>query len=101
MMSEEDVKALIVARCQQLNQCNGEFFLIGLKGQIRGLVATITSKPPPLSDNVRDYLNAARIPYKYKKRTGEVDFDDLWLKAHGFEVFDDGEIHHKLWSRPW
>jgi hypothetical protein len=100
MMSEEDVKALIVARCQQLNQCNGEF-LVGLKGQIRGLVATITGKPPPFSDDVRVYLKAARIPYKYKKRSGEVEFDDPWLKAHGFEVSDDGEIDHQLWSRPW
>lgn len=108
MMDIEDVRALIVARIQMVDQCNSHF-LNHLEGQVRALVAVVTGEPPPSANgDIATYLRAAGIPHAIVKRGGDqaVDFDAAWLRAHGFTIHgadDDpnASIHHPRWSQSW
>ena len=98
-MSPDDIRALIVARLQQSDQCNS-YFLNHLEGQIRALIAILLGGEPPPSGrgDLRVYLEAAQIPFSI---VGEqIDFPDDWLRARGFSIRGN-TIHHPVYSRSW
>lgn len=99
-MSDEDIRALIVARLQN-NRCN-DYYINHLMGQLRGLVAALTGEAPPSTHNgdVRPLLKMAGIPYN-DHGDGEIDFPEDWCRAHGFEIAPEGWIRHPRWSFPW
>jgi hypothetical protein len=109
MMTEEDIRALIVARLSHMDRCNS-YYLNHLAGQLRGLVAVLTGEAPPSTSDgdVRSLLRAAGIPYE-DYGPAHVHFPRAWCEAHGF-VIDDSDptrpeeerpMHHPRWSQSW
>ena len=96
LMTAEEIRALIVARMQD----EGTFGRINadrLEGELRALCAVLNGgNPPPLTDSLTPFLDAAQIPYTMKGRL--VDFDADWYRAHGFTIDEDDKIHHAVFT---
>jgi len=94
MISEEEVKALIVGRIITATESCNSHHISCVQGQIRGLIAVLTGTRPPVHDDIRDILDLIGVPYRL---CGEdaFDFDEPWMIAHGFTKRGDDD-----WNGP-
>lgn len=86
MLSEEEIKALIVFRLCNCS-CNSTHNMC-VRHQVRALLAVLNNGEAMCIDDVGDVLDAARIPHEDGDISGE------WLAEHG--LLHDGKTHPKF-----
>ena len=96
MLSEEQIRAMIVARFLRMAGSCNDHHINQLEDQIRALIAVLNDgKMPPISKSVRAYCRAAGVPVL--RRGSETGWSDEWLLEHGFErkrAGDDSTWYH-------
>lgn len=95
MLTEEQVKSLLVVRVMAcLGSCNSHH-INHCEGQIRALLAVLTGKRPPRVTDAVQTLTLAGIPCRDDGEGGFV-LDDDWLEAHGFTFTrgEDDDVSH-------
>lgn len=92
MLDREQIKALVVCRLLAAEESCNSHHLDCVEQQIRTLLAVLTDGDPPvLHGNARIVLKTAEIPFRDCDGGFEFEYDDDWLKAHGFKT-KDGDI---------
>ncbi len=96
MLTAEEIRALIVARLQDdssIPPINAD----RLEGELRALCAVLSGgDPPPRTNSITTFLDAAKIPYTMKGTM--VDFPADWLRTHGFSIDEDDAVHHPTFT---
>jgi len=96
MMTEEEIRAMIVNRLLVAeNSCNSHHRMC-VKQQIRGLLAALTGEVPTNSDDIPTILRQAGIPHSVE--CGTYDFVRPWMISHGFKAKPDGSYQS---NRGW
>lgn len=100
MISEEEIRSLIVCRIIAANGSCNSHHISHVEGQIRGMIAVLTGEAPPsFHGEVTDMCAAAGIPVE-KNGDGTVGFPREWLESHGFTLKGD-YISHPRFSKGW
>jgi hypothetical protein len=94
MMKDEDIRSLIVARAEYLQEGN-RYHQEAVIGQLRALVAVLDGgNAPPYTNTWIDILDAAKIPH-------QPEGNQAWLVEHGFVKQPSGHFTHPLYSGGW
>ena len=103
MLSEKQIKATIVQRVRAACKTCNSHHLTCIEGQLRGLLAALGDGSAPIvpHGSVLPVLDAAGIPYKTFDG-GEFEFDEEWMKEHGFEIDEQAdEYFHPTLGEGW
>ena len=87
MLTEEQVKSLLVCRIEATAGSCNSYHINHCEGQIRALVAVLTGKPPPphIGHDILGALDLVGVPY-HKLDGGQFAWDEPWLLAYGFQT---------------
>jgi hypothetical protein len=99
MLTEDEVKALLVCRMEECFDSANSGHAKHVVGQVRALVAVLTGEPPPRSTDACVLLAAAGIPY-VETEDGGFRYDREWLVAHEF-VIDGEDFDHPRFGKKW
>lgn len=85
MLSEDQIRTLIVLRIEALFRSSNNHHRNHVEGQVRALIAVLTGKMPPALRDAAAYLDLVGIPHQ-DLGDGHFWWDDAWLAIHGFKV---------------
>lgn len=94
MLTEKQIKALVVLRIIACADSCGSNQISHIDGQIRALAAVLRDGVPPpaaFGGDTAKMLDYAGIPY-YRNVDRTIGFPEEWLTEHGFIV--DGDDFH-------